>query len=73
METKMTVRDELLIAGVTFISTMITGSFWIDLLVGIVVYTSSRLFYHYFHKRIIRFIDKAKSWIKRMKAKLKRK
>lgn len=54
-------RDqEVLIGTITFISTIITGDFIADLLVGIIVYSSSRLFYYYFNNRIKRFINKLK-------------
>lgn len=69
----MTAKQELLVAGVTFASTIVTGHFIADLVVGIVTYTSARIFYHYYNERIIRVIDKIKSWYKNKKKKFLKK
>lgn len=69
MSKKMTAKQELLVAGVTFASTIITGNLIADLIVGIVTYSAARLFYHYYHKKMIRVIDKIKYWFKKQKQK----
>lgn len=60
----------------TLLATLISSSFILDLIGGLVVYTSSRLFYFYFGKKIqvlIRRITlKTRLLFKRVKLKLKK-
>jgi hypothetical protein len=66
----MSGKQELLIGCITFVSTMISGDFFIDLMVGVIVYSTSRLFYYYYNKRIISIIDKVKTKFSRLKQKI---
>lgn len=58
----MTVKQELIAAIVTFASTIVTGSIIWDLFAGIVTYSVARLFYHYFHQKMIDKIDQIRKW-----------
>jgi len=56
------VGREIILGVLTFISTIITGDYIMDIFVGIFTYTSARVFYHYHKVHIIKFID----WIKKL-------
>lgn len=70
MTTKMSSYEEVLLAGAITLTTVITGSFFADLIAGIIVYFISRLVHHYFQHRVIKIIDSLK--IRMSKFKIKR-
>ena len=64
MPQRITHSAEIVLGGITFISTFITGDVLIDVLVGILTYTLARLFWRYFGSKIIKRIDRIKTKFK---------
>lgn len=60
MPQRITHSVELVLGGLTFVSTFITGDILIDVIVGVLTYTLARLFWRYFGSKIIKKIE----WIK---------
>ncbi len=58
---KMTFQDEVALAGITMIATVISGDIVIDLIVGIATYSIARLFYFYFSTDMKALISRVKS------------
>lgn len=73
----MAPKQEFLVALITISTTAISANIIVDALIGILTYTSARLFYHYFGEKIKFIIDnfklKTKSKYKRILLKIKKK
>jgi hypothetical protein len=65
MHAKITFGVELILGIITFISTMIVGHYLIDFMLGVVTYSSARLFWKYFGLGITTKIDRIKDKFKR--------
>lgn len=68
MPHRITTSIELVIALITFFSTLTTTDLLLKFLVSIVTYSSARLFYYYFNDRIKKLIEIIKAKIKKCKA-----
>lgn len=67
----MTLKIEILLGLLTITSTMITGDFFTDLVVGIAVYTISRLFYKQLGYKLNGVINRFKSILEKWKERIK--
>lgn len=65
MPHRITYTIEIYLAGLTMFSTMISGSFFIDLILAVVTYMSARLFYYYFGNKIKWLINNIKLRLKK--------
>ena len=65
MPSRITTSIELCLGTLTVASTLITGEFLADLVIGIATYTSARLFYFYFGTKIKAFIGRIKNKFKK--------
>lgn len=65
MPSRIATSIELCLGALTFLSTFITSEFLADIIIGIVTYTSARLFYSYFGMRIRSYIDRLKNKLKK--------
>lgn len=65
MPTKITATIELILGALTFISTIISGNYVLDFVVGVATYFGARILYRLFGKKILDFVIRIKQKYKK--------